>query len=178
MNDMTLSNGFGVVTEPFTLQIQRRLPGTVEHVWSYFADSELRRRWLASGIIPEAPGGSFELTWRNDELTGTAEGKPEGFPDEHKMTAELIELDPPHRLVFTWPPRGEVSFELKPVGSEVLLTVTHKRISDRKNMVMVGAGWHMHLDILVARVSGKTPAAFWTGWARLKEDYDRLIPAG
>ena len=34
-------------------------------------------------------------------------------------------------------------------------------------MLTFGAGWHMHLDILVARATGKAPDPFWDGWTRL-----------
>jgi hypothetical protein len=44
-------------------------------------------------------------------------------------------------------------------------------------MLKVSAGWHMHLDILVARASDKEPAPFWYGWARLQQEYDRRLPA-
>jgi hypothetical protein len=63
------------------------------------------------------------------------------------------------------------------MGSKVLLTVTHRRLPDRPTMLKVSAGWHMHLDVLVARANGKEPAPFWEGWARLRQDYDRRLPA-
>ncbi len=177
MNDMTTLNKYGVVTEPFELTIQRRLPGPIERIWAYLTDSDLRRQWLASGIMPQTPGGSFELVWRNDELTGSPAGRPEGFPEEQRMQSEIIVFEAPHRLAFSWPPRGEVSIELRTVGKDVLLTLVHKRISDRRNMTMVGAGWHMHLDILVARANGEQPAPFWEGWLRLRDEYEGLLPA-
>jgi hypothetical protein len=43
--------------------------------------------------------------------------------------------------------------------------------------LMVGAGWHMHLDILVARATSTEPEPFWDGWNRLKKEYDRRVPA-
>jgi hypothetical protein len=43
--------------------------------------------------------------------------------------------------------------------------------------VMVGAGWHTHLDVLVARVSGEQLEPFWDRWSRLRADYDKRIPA-
>jgi uncharacterized protein YndB with AHSA1/START domain len=177
MNDMASPTPYGVVSEPLTITIQRKLPGPVERIWSYLTDSDLRRQWLASGIMPSAAGVQFQLTWRNDELADTPEGRPEGFPAEHSMQSEILVFEPPHRLVFSWPPRGEVSFELQPIGKSVLLTLTHKRISDRRNMVMIGAGWHMHLDILAARARGEKPESFWKGWNRLKQDYESRIPA-
>ena len=50
----------------------------------------------------------------------------------------------------------------------MLLTVIHRRLPDRATLLMVGAGWHMHLDILVARATGKEPEPFWDGWSRLQ----------
>ena len=44
-------------------------------------------------------------------------------------------------------------------------------------LVMVAAGWHMHLDVLVARATGQQPTPFWDGWKRVKEAYDRRLPA-
>lgn len=92
------------------------------------------------------------------------------------MTSTILDIDPPRRLVFSWGENGEVSFELEPMGKEVLLTVIHRRISDRKNMLLVGAGWHQHLDTLVEIVSGRKAKPFWEGWSRLRDEYDRRLP--
>jgi hypothetical protein len=35
----------------------------------------------------------------------------------------------------------------------------------------------MHLDLLVARTTGKQPEPFWDGWSRLKTEYDGRLPA-
>jgi hypothetical protein len=35
----------------------------------------------------------------------------------------------------------------------------------------------MHLDILVATLGGTQAQPFWDGWLKLKDDYDRRIPA-
>ncbi len=59
----------------------------------------------------------------------------------------------------------------------MLLTLIHRRLPDRATMLMVGAGWHMHLDILVARATGEEPAPFWDGWIRLRTEYDRRLQA-
>ena len=44
-------------------------------------------------------------------------------------------------------------------------------------MLMVGPGWHTHLDILAAVATGRRPQPFWDGWSRLKTEYDRRLPA-
>ena len=43
-------------------------------------------------------------------------------------------------------------------------------------LLNVSAGWHMHLDVLVARVSGAEPQPFWDRWNRLRKEYDRRLP--
>jgi hypothetical protein len=59
----------------------------------------------------------------------------------------------------------------------VLLTVIHRRLAERAILLNVSAGWHTHLDILVARLSGKEPEPYWDGWSRLRNEYDRRLPA-
>ncbi len=166
---------FGVLTQPSTLTLQRRLPGPVERVWSYLVDSELRQQWLAAGVMPLQPGGSFELVWRNDELSASAAERPDGFPQESRATCQITEVEPLRKLRFLWPGAGDVTFQLDAVGPDVMLTVTHRQLPDRNMSVMVGAGWHTHLDILVARASGTTAPSFWSGWVQLRSQYERRV---
>ncbi len=178
MNIVTPEADYAVVTAPDTARIQRLLPGPIERVWAYLTDSDLRRRWLAEGAMELRAGAQFELVWHNDELTDPPGRKPDGFGAEHRMQSRIVEVEPPHRLVFTWGERGEVTFELEPRGDKVLLSVLHRGISDRTNLLMIGAGWHAHLDILVARANGQTPPLpYWDGWTRLRGEYARRVSA-
>lgn len=177
MTELEPLDPYGVPTEPATLTIQRRLPGPIERVWAYLTESDLRRKWLAAGEMEPRVGAPFELVWRNDELTDPPGQRPQGFAAEHRMQSKILEIDPPRKLAFTFGEYGEVSFALEPRGNEVLLTVIHRRVPDRATLLKVGAGWHMHLDILVARATGTEPVPFWDGWSRLREEYDRRIPA-
>jgi len=170
-------DAYGVLTEPATLTIQRLLPGPIERIWAYLTESDLRRQWLAAGEMEMKVGAPFELVWRNDELTDPPGERPSDFGDEHRMQSEITELDPPRKLAFSWGNTGGVSFELETKGDNVLLTVIHRRLPDRATMLMVGSGWHMHLDVLAARVAGSEPEPFWDGWSRLKKEYDRRLPA-
>lgn len=173
----TLRSSFGVLSAPATLTLQRTLPGPIERVWSYLIDSDLRQQWLAAGTLSPQTGASFELVWRNDDLSASAAERPEGFPEESRATCQVTEVVPLRKLGFHWPGVGDVTFELQPVGDEVLLTVTHRQLVDRKMTVMVGAGWHMHCDILVARVAGVPAPSFWSGWVRFHEAYERRLTA-
>lgn len=173
-----VADAYGVITEPATLTIQRLLPGPIDRVWSYLTDSDLRRQWLASGDMEMRVGAPFELVWRNNELSDPPGKRPDGFGDEHRMQSEITECDPPHKLSFTWGSTGGVTFALEPRGSRVLLTVIHHRLPSRDVMIMVGPGWHAHLDVLVARMTGATNAEpFWDLWSRLKKDYEQRLPA-
>lgn len=176
MNANPRHEGHGALIEPATFRIERILPGPIEQVWAYLTRSDLRRQWLAAGEMELAPGAAFELVWRNDNLTDPPGRRPAGFAEEHRLDSRIIALDSPRHLSFTWG-AGEVSFDLESLGADVRLTVTHRRLSDRAGTLMVGAGWHMHLDILAARLRGLTPEPFWDGWSRLKADYERRIPA-
>ena len=177
MTELATLDAYGVLTEPATLKIQRLLPGPIDRVWAYLTDSDLRRRWLAAGQMELKVGAPVELVWRNNELTDPPGQRPPGFDDEHRMQSRITELDPPRKLTIAWNGSGDVSFELEPKGDEVLLTVIHRRLPDRATLLKVAAGWHTHLDVLVARASGKAPAPFWDVWARLLQDYERRLPA-
>lgn len=177
MNDYVVPGAYGWLSEPATLKIQRRMPGTVERVWAYLTESDLRRQWLAAGDMDLHVGVPFELIGRNDTLTDPPGQRPARFAEVHRMDGHIVELDPPRKLVISWHGTGDVSFELEQHGKDVLLTVIHRGLPDRETMLEVSAGWHSHLDVLVARILGARPQYFWDGWERLKQDYNRRLPA-
>ncbi|MBA3677477.1 MAG: SRPBCC family protein [Sphingosinicella sp.] len=175
MTEALTLDDYGVLTEPATFTIQRLLPGPVERLWSYLTDGDLRRQWLAAGPMEEKVGAPLELVWRNDELTQPAGKRPEGFAEEHRLQSKVTEIDPPRKLAISWGDTGGVLFELESQGDEVLLTVTHRRITERSSLLNISAGWHMHLDILAAKIRGETPTPFWDGWSQLKAEYTARI---
>jgi uncharacterized protein YndB with AHSA1/START domain len=177
MNDAFAADPYGTLETPETLRLQRRLPGPIERVWAYLTDSDLRRQWLAAGVMDLTPGAPFELVWRNAELSDPPTPPPEGFSQEHRLQSRVIAAEAPRRLVIAWGTSGEVTFTLEPQGGEVLLTLVHHRFADRASMLNICAGWHMHLDVLAARAAGREIPPFWSGWLALKEDYTRRIPA-
>lgn len=166
---------FGVLVEPTTLQIERLLPGPIERVWSYLTTADLRRKWLAAGEMELKAGGAFELIWRNDELTSPSGKRPDEFGEEHRMIGRILACDPPHKLAFTWGSSGDVTIALAAKGADVLLTITHRRLPNRDMLLKVSAGWHAHLDLLVATLTGEKTAPFWDEWASLKAEYDRRL---
>ena len=172
MTDMRFNERHGVLAPDKTLRIQRRLPGPIERVWSYLTESELRRQWLASGTMQLQPGASFELVWRNDELSNSAAERPEGFPAESRATCQFIEVDPPRRMHYIWPGVGEVTMELEADGADVLLTLTHHQLVSERLILNVSAGWHAHLALLVARLEDTVAPSLWATWKQLRTEYE------
>lgn len=177
MNDIAIPATYCVVTKPATLTIQRLLPGPAERIWPYLVDGELRRLWLADGEMEMRVGTDFELVWRNDELSDAPGLRPAGFPEEQRMKSRITGLDRCSRLSFTWQGSGDVSFVLQPIGEDMLFTIVHRNLPDRTTLIAICAGWHMHLDILVARTGGRAPKPFWEGWGRLRQEYERRLEA-
>jgi uncharacterized protein YndB with AHSA1/START domain len=177
MSDLAPNDGYGVLTEPTTLTIQRFLPGPIDRIWAFLTESDLRRRWLASGDMRMEVGAPFTLTWRNNELMENPGSPPPGFSPEHSMESRITEIDPPNRIAFTWYESGTVTFELSPRGERVLLTVIHRGIPSRDVLLKVGPGWHTHLDVLLARASGMEPPPFWDQWRQLQKAYGRRLAA-
>jgi len=177
MNEVATASLYGVLTEPATLKIERLLPGPIERVWAYLTEGDLRRQWLAAGKMEMKVGAPFEFVWRNNELTNPPGQRPPDKSEEHRMQSRITELDPPRKLAFAFGDSGDVSFELTPRGSEVLLTLIHRRVPDRKTLLGVSAGWHAHLDVLVARMRGAEPGPFWDSLSRLRTEYENRLPA-
>lgn len=176
--ETNMNQSYGKVAAPRVIEIQRLLPGPIERVWDYLTDSDMRRQWLASGDMKGEAGSSFTLTWRNDELATTSAGtRPEGMPAENSQACIIEEWDPPHKLAYSWGENGLVSFELKPAGNRVLMTLVHSKLPRRGTMVGVSAGWHAHLDVLIGVMEGQKFGPFWDHWSELRKVYDQAIPA-
>jgi len=78
------------------------------------------------------------------------------------LTFRTRVFDPPRVLEYDWIELGApggairnsvVRFELEPDGERVHLTLTHRALPI-DSYTTIGAGWHAHLDTLVAAVSG------------------------
>lgn len=65
---------------------------------------------------------------------------------------------------------------LEQVTDKVRLTVTHRRIPTRGEMLDIATGWHTHLDVLQARLATSPPDAFWPKFTSLRAEYESLLP--
>jgi uncharacterized protein YndB with AHSA1/START domain len=177
MSELLQVESYGKLIGPDTLQIQRLLPGSIERVWAYLIESDLRRQWLAAGDMDAKQGASFELIWRNDDLAGSKGDRPGDMSEEHRMQSQVVAADPPRKLVIAWNNTGNVTFELEEQGDQVLLTLTHAGFQTRSALIGHSAGWHAHLEVLEALAAGLEPAPFWSRWQDLRGEYGDRLPA-
>lgn len=173
-------NDYGTVLSPTEVRFERLLPGPIETVWAYLTDSKKRGEWFASGPMDLRVGGKVQLHFKHSDLSPNKAPPPERFKEMdrtgHDSSGEITEIDPPRHLAFTWG-TSEVVFDLAPRGDKVLLTLTHRKLPDRSEMVGVMGGWHAHLSILVDKAYGWTPPAFWDVWRASDGVYDKRVPA-
>jgi uncharacterized protein YndB with AHSA1/START domain len=172
-------NDYGTITEAGAIRFERLLPGPIEHVWAYLTEADKRGKWLASGAVEPRVGGRVELHFKHADLSPQKEPVPEKYRQYANgggFTAEVTRYEPPRRLSHTWTDGSEVTFELTPRGQEVLLVLTHRRLTPTE-MLSVAGGWHTHLGILVDNLNGRVPQPFWSTHARLEAEYGRRIAA-
>ncbi len=170
------TDAYGELIEPTVLKLERLLPGSVERVWRYITDNDLRRQWMASGDKTLEVGAEVEFVWRNDELTDPPGTRPNDMSAENRLVCRILELDPPRRLFMTWGEQSDVLLELEPKGNDTLLTVTHRRPPTRAALLSVSAGWHAHIDVLAAKLAGSRPAPHWDNWVQLRTEYAQRFP--
>jgi uncharacterized protein YndB with AHSA1/START domain len=161
------------------VRFERLLPGPIETVWAYLADSNKRGEWFASGALEPRVGGSLKLRFKHSDLSPRKAPPPDRFKEMdakgHEWSCTVTAYDPPRRLAFKMEGDSEVVFELAPRGDKVLLTLTHRKLSSRDEMVMVSGGWHSHLAVLVDKDYGREPPAFWDLWRSIDGQYDKRI---
>jgi len=170
----------GEVIDASTVRFQRLLPGPIERVWAYLTEADKRAKWFAGGPVELRIGGKAALFFQHASLMQPGETAPEKYKQAVEgitYTVRISQCDPPRLLAWSDEQQNsEVIFELAPRGEKVLLTLTHRRLPTRKEMVDVSGGWHLHLTLLEHLLEGRKPPRFWDTHAELEKKYEKLIP--
>lgn len=173
---------YGIKVDATTIRFERDLPGPIEHVWAYLVEPEKRALWFAGGEIELKPGGNLHLVFHNGALAPEGELPPPAHAehaDSIVSEGRVLQADPPRLLVFEWPTgagtMSEVRFELQPRGDRVVLTLTESRLPTRESLVGNAGGWHVHLDVLAARLDDRPVREFWAAIERVEQDYERRL---
>ena len=111
---------------------------TAERVWHALTDADLSGQyWGHSNVSDWEPGS----TWEHRRTDGS------GIAD---VVGTVVESERPTRLVTTWTePENEgredmysrVTFDLRPHGDIVRLTVTHEDLRTERDVADVSLGW-------------------------------------
>jgi uncharacterized protein YndB with AHSA1/START domain len=164
------------------LRFERLLPGSIERAWAYLTESDKRGQWLASGEMDLRVGGKVELFFHHNTLSPVHEPVPEKYKameNGFRMHGTITRIDPPHLLSYTWGDHensSEVTFELQVRGNDVLLTISHRKLGGREDIVGTSGGWRTHTDVLVDRLNGREPKPFWSTHQANHAAYDRKFP--
>lgn len=127
------------------LEIRRMLPAPPERVFAAWTDASRLARWMspvghARVDANPRPGGRLRVVMVGD-----------GREIEH--VGEYVEVEPPHRLSFTWssPYTGSepslVTVDLVPADGGTQLTLRHERLPDGA-AASHGDGWGSMLERL------------------------------
>jgi uncharacterized protein YndB with AHSA1/START domain len=162
------------------VRLERLLPGPIERVWAFLVEPDKRMRWFAGGPIEPRVGGAVKLVFQHTNITD------EPIPERWKAAASGGEMigtvtrwEPPHTLGYTWNEGGaasEVTFVLSEKGADVLLTLTHRQLPSREEMIDVSGGWHAHVNVLAALLDGRVAGQFWADVARFETHYREAYP--
>jgi hypothetical protein len=89
-------------------------------------------------------------------------------------------------LAYTWAdpetasdtddPASTITFELEPHGQHTKLTLTHRHLPTEV-LARCAAGWHTHLEVLLARIQNRQRESFLEIWKRLLPTYEEQAVA-
>ena len=130
-----------------------RIAARPDTVWEFFVDPEKATRWMGtSATLDPRPGGEYRV----EVLSGNV------------AAGEFVEVDPPHRLVWTWGwtdqsqspvPVGSstIEVELEPDGDGTLVRFTHSGLPDADATAKHAHGWDHYLPRLETAARGDDP---------------------
>jgi uncharacterized protein YndB with AHSA1/START domain len=132
-----------------------RVAASPETVWEFLVDPEKIRRWKAlSATLDARPGGAYRI----EVVAGRI------------ASGEIVELDPPHLLVYTWgwepidgepnlvpPGASTVEYHLIPDGDGTIVQLVHRDLPNAESCASHAFGWEHYLGRLQVVGGGGDP---------------------
>ncbi|MEO8504363.1 MAG: SRPBCC family protein [Acidobacteriota bacterium] len=122
-----------------------------ETVWELLVNPSEMIRWMGqSATVDLRRGGAYRV----QVIPGNA------------ASGEFVEIDAPHRLVYTWGWEGNANvppgsttlvFELVPAGKGTLLRFSHRDLPSAEAATSHAHGWSHYFERLVATAAGGEP---------------------
>ncbi len=142
-------------TETLSIEREITIAASPETVWEFLVDPDKATRWMGqSATFDLRPGGLYRIA----------------IIPGHTARGEFVEIEPPHRLVYTWgweagedganpvpPGASTVEVELVPDGNGTLLRFTHRDLPGAKEAESHAHGWDHYLERLVIAGAGGDP---------------------
>jgi uncharacterized protein YndB with AHSA1/START domain len=133
-----------------------QIDASPETVWEFFVDPEKLARWKGqrATTFDPRPGGAYRI----EILPG------------HVASGEFVELERPHRLVYTWgwepgadgpnpvtPGSSTIEVELAPENGGTRLRFVHRDLPSSDAADSHATGWNHYLDRLLVAAAGGEP---------------------
>ena len=124
---------------PATISVGQFVAAPPAKVWRLLTEPELMRLWWAEGEVAAVVGHQFTLD----------------MPGYGKQPCKVLEVDPPHRFVYTFPPSWTLAWRLEAEGTSTRVFLEHsgfylndKWMADAFNRM--GPGWR---DVVLPRLA-------------------------
>jgi uncharacterized protein YndB with AHSA1/START domain len=140
-----------------TTSVERELAiaASPETVWEFLVDADKATRWMGQRAeLDPRPGGLYHVA----------------VVPGHTARGEFVELDPPHRLVFTWgwepgedgpnpvpPGSSTIEIELTPEGDGTKLRFVHRDLPGKEAAESHAHGWDHYFERLRIAAAGGDP---------------------
>jgi uncharacterized protein YndB with AHSA1/START domain len=141
-------------TDSISVEREIAIAASPETVWQLLVDPDQATRWMGQAATFDVrPGGAYRV----EVIPGNV------------ACGEFVEIDPPHRLVYTWgwelgqssssvpPGSTTIEFELVPAGEGTLLRFSHRDLPNAESAASHGHGWDHYLDRLAVVAAGGDP---------------------
>ena len=141
------------LAESISVEREIAIAASPETVWELLVDPDQAIRWMGQkATFDLRPGGEYRV----EVIPGNV------------ASGEFVEIDPPHRLVYTWgweagsgstvaPGSTTIEFELTPDGDGTLLRFSHRNLPSAEAAESHGHGWDHYLERLAAVAVGGDP---------------------
>ena len=142
----------------YEIRIEQEYPFPPERVWQALTDRASLSAWLMPNDFEPRLGHRFQF--RAKPMPGWR-----GF-----VECEVIEIDPPHRLAYTWLGDADwkeptvVRWTLEPTETGTRLLMEHTNLQEpwgRELQAMLSQGWKAMVETRLRGVLNQPPRSVW-----------------
>jgi uncharacterized protein YndB with AHSA1/START domain len=139
------------MTADTTLKIERTFQAPAEAVFNAWTSEEVMRRWFHGEHAWQTPHAEVDL--RLGGKVRVVMHDPDKQAD-HGGGGHYTEIDPPHRLAFTWTWDNEsdretlIELDFEETDGITKVTLTHSGLQDQEAVTSHEGGWSNALDDL------------------------------